>query len=89
MAVLTGVFVVAGKWANDEELEISLAVGIAGYALGLSVLHEILPKVAEQLAWIVALTTAFTYGHILMYRADLTDIYPRYAVAMGIEVEKK
>jgi hypothetical protein len=89
MAVLTGGIVVLGKWSNKEKLDIKLAIGIAGYAIGLSVLSEILPKVAEQLSWIVALTVGFTYGHILAYNAELTDIFPRYATAVGIKVKRR
>lgn len=89
MAVLTALIVVGGKWANEEELEIRLAIGVAGYAIGLSVLSEVMPDVAAQLSLIVLLTVGFSYGHVLAYRAELTDIYPEYASVLGIKVKRK
>jgi hypothetical protein len=89
MAVVTGLVVVGGKWANKEDLTVQLAIGIAGYTIGLAVLSEVVPDVASQMSLIVLLTTAFTYGHILAYNARLTDIFPAYASSVGIKVKRR
>lgn len=89
MAIVTAIVVVGGKWANKEPLEIELAIGVAGYAIGISVLSEVMPDVASGISLIVLLTAGFTYGHVLAYHAKLTDIRPAYAQAVGIKVRPR
>lgn len=56
--VLVGLLTVGGTWARDKELKIATAVGIAGVALGLAILHSMNADFAEKFGVLVVVGTA-------------------------------
>jgi uncharacterized membrane protein YfcA len=53
VAVGTGAVVVAGRWANQQPIDIKTAIGVGAYAVCLSVLSAADAKMANSLAFIV------------------------------------
>lgn len=57
----TGVIVAIGKWARDEKLSVSIAVGVAGSAIILAIIHEADAELASQFALMIFLLAMFRY----------------------------
>ncbi len=70
-AVLTGVIVATGRWANDKPVDIGIVVGATIYAIGLSVMYEVSPQIAEPFGLLVLLAAVFTYGVSIAQKAGL------------------
>lgn len=52
---------VAGRWAEDKPLDVRVAVGAAGYAIGLALINTADSGVASKIALAVMLTALFRY----------------------------
>jgi uncharacterized membrane protein YfcA len=53
VAVGTGAIVVAGRWANKEQVTIKVAIGVGAYAICLSMLSAADAQMANSLAFMV------------------------------------
>jgi uncharacterized membrane protein YfcA len=53
VAVGTGAVVVAGRWANGEQVNIKIAIGVGAYAICLSILSAADAGMANTLAFMV------------------------------------
>jgi hypothetical protein len=71
--VLTGLVVVAGRWANDKPLDIKLAVGTAGLAIFLSVLNSSNPELAGKFTALILLAAVFLYGPGIAEKTGLVN----------------
>lgn len=60
-ALLTVGLVAGGKWANDKPLDFRLIIGTTGMVLGLAILSETAPEIAEKLGALVLITACFLY----------------------------
>lgn len=60
VAVGTGAIVVAGRWANKEQVNVKIAIGVGAYAVCLSILSAADAQMANTLAFMV-LFLACTY----------------------------
>jgi len=69
---MTGVLVVAGRWANDKPLDIRVAVGTAGLALFLAVINSSSPELASKFAVLILVSAVFLYGPGIVKKAGLT-----------------
>lgn len=70
--VLTGLVVVAGRWANSKPLDIRFGVGIAGLTLFLAALNSSSPELASRFAVLILVAAAFTYGPGIFRKAGLS-----------------
>lgn len=60
-AVMTGILVATGRWANKKPINVQLAVAIMVYAIILSLLEDANEKFAKQVGLLVLVGAAFTY----------------------------
>lgn len=58
-AVLAGLIVVAGRWAQKESITIRVAVGVATMAIFLAVIGQINTKFAQQLGTVFVVAALF------------------------------
>lgn len=60
-ALITGALIVAGKWASGKAPNLDNAVGVAGIAVGLSLMDQANPKLASAFGWLIVLSVAIVY----------------------------
>lgn len=60
-ALVTGVLIIAGKWSDGKAPNIDNAVGVAGVAVGLSLLDMANTKLATAFGWLIVLSVSFVY----------------------------
>ena len=60
-AVLTGAVVYAGRWSEDKDLDVRVAIGTAGIALILSVIAQGNEKLGQQFGVLILVAAAFKY----------------------------
>lgn len=70
--LMTGLLVVAGRWADGKPLDIKLAVGTAGLALFLAVMNASQPELAGKFAVLVLVGAVFLYGPTIVKKTGLT-----------------
>jgi hypothetical protein len=70
--LMTGLIVVAGRWAGGKQLDIRLAVGTAGLVLFLAVINSSSPDLASKLAMLVLVSAVFLYGPTITKKAGLS-----------------
>lgn len=61
-AVLTGVVVSTGRWAQGKHLDMKLFTGAAVFAIFLSVMNAQSPDLASKFALLVLVAAVFMYG---------------------------
>lgn len=71
-ALTTGALVVAGKWSQDKVPDLTNAIGIAGIAIGLSVIQSGNKKLAEAFGWVIVLSMTVIYLPPIVRGAGLT-----------------
>lgn len=69
--LLTGAIVVAGKWSDDKPLDVKLAIGILGLAIGLAIMNETNAELAGKFATLVVVAAVFMYGPPVAKKAGL------------------
>jgi len=69
----TGIIVLAGRWANDKPIDVSAAIGIGVYALGIAALSATNEKLATQFATLVLVGAGFIYIIPLADKLGLLD----------------
>jgi hypothetical protein len=70
--LMTGLVVVAGRWAGGKPLDIRMAVGTAGLALFLAVINSSSPDLASKFAVLVLISAVFLYGPTITKKAGLS-----------------
>lgn len=70
-AVLTGVIVVAGHWAQDKQLNVRIAIGTGGLAIGLAIMNDSAPDLASKFATLIVIAAVFLYGPAIVKKAGL------------------
>lgn len=58
-AFLTGIIVIAGRWAQKKEMTVSIAVGVMVFAIMLAVLNSINEKLARSLGMLGVVAAMF------------------------------
>lgn len=71
-ALLTGVIVVAGKWADGKTPNVDNAIGVAGIAIGLALMEQANEKLATSFAWLIVLSVTIVYFPRIVKGAGLT-----------------
>jgi hypothetical protein len=71
---LTGLLVVAGRWSAGKPLDIRVAVGVGGVALGLSALSSADEGLAGKFAVLILVTAIFAYGPWIADKAGLIHL---------------
>lgn len=71
-AVLTGVVVSTGRWANGKSLDMRVFVGAAVFAVGLAVINSQNQRLASQFALLVLVAAVFAYGPAIVKKLGLT-----------------
>lgn len=70
-AVLTGVVVTTGRWAEGKELSMKIVVGATFLAVSLSVLSEINPLLGGQFALLVLTVAVLRYALPILEKSGL------------------
>lgn len=60
--VATGVTVTIGRWSQEKPVEIKTFVGIAAFAIFLSVMQASNSKLAEQFGTLILVSAVLIYG---------------------------
>lgn len=71
-AVLTGVVVTAGRWANNKPLEMRVVVGAAFLALGLAGLSAVNDELARNFGVLILVAALFAYGPAIIDKTGIT-----------------
>jgi uncharacterized membrane protein YfcA len=61
IAVGTGAIVVAGRWANEQPVDIKIAIGVGTYAICLALLSAADAKMANTVAFMVFFLACVRY----------------------------
>ena len=61
IVVATAALVVAGRWADDKKIDVSIAVGAGALAVSLSLIAAADARLAQQFALLVLMLAAFRY----------------------------
>lgn len=62
IVLLAAVFAVAGTWVKDKTIQPSMVVGGAFLSLGIIVMDDTAPKLAQQFSWLILAATVGAYG---------------------------
>lgn len=68
---MTALLTVAGRWSAGKPLDIRVAVGVGGMALGLSALSSSNEQFASKMATLILVTALFMYGPWIADKAGL------------------
>lgn len=60
-AIVTGVMIVAGKWAEGKAPNLDNAIGVAGIAVGLALLDQANERLSTMFAWLIVLSVTIVY----------------------------
>lgn len=74
--IVTSTTVLLGQWAKDEPVSIRVVVGGTVLAIGLSIMAESAPAVAEKFGTLICVAALFTYGPAIAYKLGLTTTKP-------------
>ncbi len=72
-AVLTGLTVTVGRWADGEKLKGSVIIGAAFLAVGLAALAQGSPDLAGKFATLIVIVTLFRYGPAIFHKFGLIN----------------
>lgn len=62
IVLLAATFAVAGTWVKKKSIEPSMVVGGVFLSLGIVVMNETAPKLAQQFSWLILAATVGAYG---------------------------
>lgn len=71
-ALLTGVVVTAGRYAQDKPLDAKVALGAGFLAIGLAVLGQINPKLAQSFGTLILVASLLNYAIPISKKAGFT-----------------
>jgi hypothetical protein len=70
-ALLVGAMVIVGKWAKGLNPNIDNAIGVAGIAVGLSVIEKMDPRLSNAFAILILVGTSAVYLPTIVKAAGL------------------
>lgn len=65
LILLASLIAVAGKWSKKQTIDSKMIVGGAVLAIGIAVLSEAQPKIAEPFAYLILVAVLSSYGEDL------------------------
>lgn len=75
-AVLTGVVVTTGRWAENQKLEMRVVVGSAFLALGLAALSSVNDKLARNFGVLILVAAVFRYALPIIQKTGIVKVPP-------------
>jgi hypothetical protein len=73
-ALITGAMVVAGKWSEGKSPNIDNALGVAGIAIGLSLMEQANERLAAMFGWLIVLSVTIVYFPKIAKGTGLTTL---------------
>lgn len=82
-AVLTGVTVTVGRWAEGQSLDMRVVVGSAFLAVGLAGLGAVNTELAQNFGVLILVAALFRYGVSIINKTGITKTPPATGAGSG------